>query len=160
MSASSPDSGQTGGTCSANVPAGQACNALSNVGSSVTPTCMTGTIPRGTGGTIVDGTYVLTAQTYYNSATCSTIPVGGTIELAGGCLQLVIGVPFSGTGSFTYTVQGADITMTETCVNPSGATADTPTTTFTATPTTFTRFIMNSGTGNLNPDRTETYTKH
>jgi hypothetical protein len=149
-----------GGVCSANVPAGQACNALTDVGSLVTPTCATGAMPRGTGGTIVDGTYVLTAQTYYNEAACSPVAISGTIELAGGCLQLVAAAPLGTTGSFTFTVQGADMTMTETCVNPAGATPDAPTTTFTATPTSFTRYTMNSGTSSPNPDRVEVFTKH
>src|SRR5689334_1244304 len=64
------DGATGGGSCGANVPAGQGCNTLSNVGAAVTPTCDPGTIPAGTGGTIVEGTYTLTSQTYYGSTAC------------------------------------------------------------------------------------------
>jgi hypothetical protein len=158
-----PDGQTGGGSCSANVPAGQACNTLANVGSRVTPTCGTGTMPTGTGGTIVDGTYALTSQTYYGLASCSTETVSGTIEIAGGCVQIVSGAPIPATGSFTIVAQGASLMMTETCldlgVEAGAVSPDAPAKTFTATPTTFTLFTMNAAAGNPNPDRVETYAK-
>ncbi len=152
------------GSCSANVPHGQACNTLTNVGAAVTPTCVSGTIPIGTGGTIVDGTYTLTAQTYYGSTTCSSTPVNATLEIAGGCVQEVSSMPLPVTVSTTHTVAGATITRTVTCIDLVGVDAgslslDFATDTFTATPTTFTIFIKNSGTSSANPDRVETYQK-
>jgi hypothetical protein len=152
------------GSCSANIPHGQACNTLMSVGAAVTPTCMSGTIPTGTGGTIVDGTYTLTSQIYYGSTTCSSTPINATLEIAGGCVQEVSSLPIPVTGSTTHTVAGATITRTLTCLDLVGidagsVTADFATDTFTATPTTFTIFIKNSGTSSPNPDRVETYQK-
>ena len=152
------------GSCGANVPPGQACNTLTSVGAPVTPTCVSGTIPTGRGGTIVDGTYTLTSQTYYGSTTCSSTPVNATLEIAGGCVQEVSSTPLSVTVSTTHTVAGATITRTVTCIDLVGVDAgplslDFATDTFTATATTFTIFIKNSGTSSPNSDRVETYQK-
>src|SRR5450432_3920658 len=133
----------TAGMCGADVPPGQACNALVPKGAAVTPTCTTGMIPTGQGGTIVDGTYVLTAETYYNAPTCPTIAPRETIVFAGGCLQLASGPsPLDITASGTFTVAGSRFNLTRTCIrlNADGATfmeSDLPQT-FTATGTTFT----------------------
>jgi len=155
--------GGPAGMCSANVPPGEACNTLTNVGSPVTPTCGTGTMPAGTGGTSVDGTYTLTSQTYYGLTGCPSEPVSSTIEIAGGCIQSVSGSPLPATASQTYTVAGAMITANPTClhvgVDAGGFTVDAPGKTFTATPTTFTVFTKNSGTSSPNPDRAEAYAK-
>jgi hypothetical protein len=153
-----------GGSCGATVPAGQACNALTNFATPITPTCDPGTIPTGTGGTIVAGTYTLSAQVYYGGA-CATEAVDATLEIAGGCVQEVSGAPLPTTASSTQTVSGNGITRTVTCLDlgiDAGAghfTYDSPTNTFTATPTSFTIFIKNSGTSSTNPDRAETYQK-
>ncbi len=125
---------------------------------------MSGAIPTGTGGTIVDGTYTLTSQTYYGSTTCnSSEQVNATLEIAGGCVQEVTSLPIPVTVSTTHTVAGATITRTLTCadfgVDAGAFSLDTMTNTFTATPTTFTIFIKNSGTSSPNPDRVETYQK-
>ena len=157
------DGPQGAGSCSANVPSGQACNTLTNVGAAVTPTCGTGTLPTGTGGTIVDGTYTLTSQTYYGTTGCPSTPVNATLEIAGGCVQEVSSTPLPVTVSTTHTVAGTTITRTVTCidlgVDAGHLSLDTSTDTFTATPTTFTVFIKNSGTSSPNPDRVETYQK-
>jgi hypothetical protein len=154
----------TAGTCGAGVPAGQACNALTDVATAITPTCVSGTIPTGQGGTIVEGTYVLTAQTYYNLASCQNRPaLSETIEITGGCLQLVSRGPFPTTASGAFTVAGSSIMVTQTCLRLAldGATLtpDGPNKTFTATPTTFTLFTNNSATGNPNPDTVDVFTK-
>jgi hypothetical protein len=157
------DGATSAGNCSANVPHGQACNTLTNVGAEVTPTCVSGTIPTGTGGTIVDGTYTLTSQTYYGSTTCSSTPVSATLEIAGACVQEVTSTPIPATASASHTVAGATITRTVTCldlgVDAGPLSLDSTTDTFTATPTTFTIFIKNSGTSSSNPDRVETFQK-
>ena len=164
--ATSDGGGPTGGgSCGAAVAQGQACNTVTDVGTVVTPTCMSGTIPAGTGGTIVDGTYTLTSQTYYGSTTCSYGSVSGTAEITGGCIQQASNTPFPVAISTTYSTKGATITRTLTCIGTGGldasaASLDTPAATFTATPTTVTIFIKNSGTSSSNPDRVETYQKH
>jgi hypothetical protein len=157
--------GPGGGSCGVGVAQGQACNTVTDVGTVVTPTCMSGTIPAGTGGTIVDGTYTLTSQTYYGSTTCSYGSLSGTVEITGGCIQQASSTPIPVAISTTYSTAGAMITRTVTCIGTGGldasaASLDTPTSTFTATPTTVTIFIKNSGTSSSNPDRVETYQKH
>src|SRR5215510_11381737 len=83
-------SGAQSGLCSADVPPGQECTALHSVAAPVKPTCVSGTLPTGIGGTILDGTYVLTSQTYYNSGTgCPTLAVSLTLVIAGDCAQSV-----------------------------------------------------------------------
>jgi hypothetical protein len=79
--------------CGADIPPGQACNSVLDRSAAITPACMTGTLPAGTGGTIVDGTYHLTAQTYYNVGLCPTIALSGTLVVAGGCEQIVVDTP-------------------------------------------------------------------
>ncbi len=157
------DAGEGAGSCSANVPHGQACNTFTSLGAPVTPTCMSGTIPTGTGGTIVDGTYTLISQTYYGSTACSSVPVNATLEIAGECVQEVSSTPLPVTASTTHTVSGATITRTVTCIDlgidAGPPSLDFATDTFTATPTTFTIFIKNSGTSSPNSDRVETYQK-
>lgn len=147
----------TAGMCGADVPPGQECNALVLPGAGVMPTCTTGTMPTGQGGTIVDGTYVLTAATYYNAPTCPTFLVMETIAFAGGCLQDAIGpAPFAATFSGTFTIAGSNITTTQTCshLDSDAATImrNASTTTFTATSTTFTLFTQRTGAGNAGSD--------
>ena len=148
--ASSPD-GAPPGMCGAGVPPGQACNTLSNAGSPITPTCVSGTIPVGTGGTIVDGTYVLTSQTHYQDTSCSMLPLSETIAFAGDCIQVVFGSIFSGTQSGTLTTQGNTFTATQTCqhldVDAAVTIMDAQMKTYTATSTTFTLFSVYAATG-------------
>jgi hypothetical protein len=145
------------GMCGADVPAGQACNALVLTGAGVMPTCTTGTIATGQGGTIVDGTYVLTATTYYDDPTCPKFPVMETIEIADGCLQIAVGPsPLAATASATFTVAGVNRTTTPTCLHAESDAATfmrTPsTTTFTATATTLTIFTQRTAPGNTGAD--------
>jgi hypothetical protein len=157
---SSSDSGAPG-ICSAGVAAGQACNTIANVATLITPTCTTGTMPTGTGGVIVDGTYVLTAQTYYSPPNCPTAQLSETIEIAGDCFQVAIGGFTSGSGSAQVTTQGNTITVTPTCSNSglSSGTRDAPAKTYTATDTTVTIYTLNTGTSSPNPDRVEVLTR-
>lgn len=156
--------GSSGGTCSAGTPAGQACNAVANVGPLVAPICTTGTVATGTGGAMIDGTYVLTAQTFYNVPTCPPVQISGTIDVAGDCIQLAFGGAASGTTSVRFDPQGTAVTSNPTCTNfvPAGPTAiaDAPgAKTYTVTATTLTLFTRNAGTGNTNPDRIEVFTR-
>jgi hypothetical protein len=146
----SPD-GASPGMCGADVPPGQACNTLSNVATAITPTCVSGTIPVGTGGTIADGTYVLTSQTYYQDTTCSKVPLSETIAIAGDCIQLVFGSIFTGTLSGTLTTQGNTFAATQTCqhfdVDGAVVSMDAQMKTYTATSAAFTLFSVNTTTG-------------
>jgi hypothetical protein len=124
---------------------------------------MSGTLPTGQGGTIVDGTYVLTAQTYYNRSTCPTEALSETISFGGGCLDVASGAPFPATASGSFTVSGATLTLTQTCIHldVDGATLtkNSPTNTFTATPTTYTIFSHNSPDGGAPSDTVTVFTK-
>ena len=151
------------GMCGAGTPAGQECNAVTSMGAPVTPTCVSGASPTGQGGTIADGTYVLTAQTYYNRSTCPTIALSETVVFSGGCLELATGTPFPATASGTFTVSGANLMLTQTCVHidVDGATttSNAAVNTFTATPTTFTLFSHNSPDGGTPSDTMTVFTK-
>lgn len=150
------------GSCSSQVPQGQACNSLVDVAPRIMPACATGDMPIGTGGSIVDGTYTLTAETYYNTATCTSVPVGGTIVVSGNCIQWAAAI-FSSAFSTSISVQGNSITSALTCVSGrydrATISLDAPTSTFTATPTTLTFFRRNSAVNNPNPDRVEVFTR-
>jgi hypothetical protein len=154
--------------CGAPVVPGGACNALAPIAAPIVPTCTSGTVPTGTGGIIVPGTYALTQQVYFNLTTCGSEPVSGTYAFLDGCIQGVAQVDFrSDAGPATYRVNESftqpapnEITSTTTCISPPlNGTLDAPLHTFTATPTTFTLFIHNSAVGNSNPDRVEVFTK-
>jgi hypothetical protein len=156
---------RTAGACSADVPKGVACNAIVNVATQITPTCAAGTIPTGNGGTITDGIYVATAQTFYNRSACPTTSVSQTLLVSGDCFQAVAQTQGAGdsttvTLSFTIVAQGNRLTPTLTCSDINfPVTQDAPTTTFTATGSTLTLFTLNSAVGNPNPDRVEVFTR-
>jgi hypothetical protein len=147
----SPDGGSPG-MCSANVPAGQECNTLQNMATPLTPTCATGTAPAGTGGTIADGTYVLTSTQDYGTDCATDLPVAETIAIAGDCIQSVFGDILAGTTSGRLATQGSSITFTRTClhldIDGAVTTQDSATNTYTATSTTFTLVGTNATTGN------------
>lgn len=153
----------SGGMCGADTPAGQECTALKATGAPVPPTCMSGTLPTGQGGTIIDGTYVLTRQTYYNRNTCPTMAVSETIAFAGGCLELVSGSPLPATFSGQFTVSGANFMATQMCIHldVDGATVrpDVSIKTFTATPTTFTLFSQDAPDAGIRTNSVTVYTK-
>ncbi|MGH7440553.1 MAG: hypothetical protein ACRENE_33095 [Polyangiaceae bacterium] len=105
-------SGSGGGTCGSPLTdASATCNSLTQAASAtmVTPTCGSGMAPTLTGGTVVDGTYVLTSAVDYEcEGGVSTAPaVKATAQFAGGCLQLVLtgafATPDAGTQEVTYT---------------------------------------------------------
>jgi hypothetical protein len=149
--------------CGAGTPAGQECNSVKATGAPVTPACVSGTLPAGQGGTIVDGTYVLTAQTYYNPTNCPTLALSETLLFGGGCLDVATGTPFPATASGTFTVSGARLMLTRTCIHIDidGATTtpDMAMNTFTATPTTFTIFGRNSPDGGAPQDTVTVFTR-
>jgi hypothetical protein len=149
------------GSCGNTQPIGGSCNGVTNVAAPITPTCASGTMPTGTGGTLVDGTYVLSQQTYYNFPGCPFEAIAATLELSGTCIEAAAraGTSDTFTSNATATQQGNQITIDVTCSSLAGGTPDTPTRTFTASGSTLTWFIHNSAAGNANPDRVEAYTK-
>lgn len=125
--------------------AGVKCNSLVNDAPAVIPTC--GPAPVATGGTVVPGTYILTAQTSFTDA-CLEAGAGDDSGLAGGSVaaKLVIAgqctqaiETFSGTTtatlSYAFTTNGNNFTITTSCPGAGGVVG---TATYTATPTTLT----------------------
>lgn len=124
-------------TClDAGVQSDGACNALPQAQTMpVTGTCPAGAQPAGTGGTIADGTYVLTAQARYVDAGCTVAMYEATIEIVGACFQRVDSFGNADTRrSGTMTTSGNVVTRTITC----GPTL--PAATYTATATQLTIF--------------------
>ncbi len=124
-------------TClDAGVQSDGACNALAQAQTTpVTGACQTGAQPAGTGGTIADGTYVLTAQARYLDAGCTVGMYEATIEIVGACFQRVDTIGNAETRrSGTMTTSGNVITRTITC-GP-----NLPAATYTATATQLTIF--------------------
>jgi hypothetical protein len=112
------------------------CNAVAQlVTTPVTGTCGTGAQPAGTGGTVVDGTYALTAQARYVDAGCTAATFEATMVITGGCFQRV---DSTGTSELrrngTFTTSGDVLTRAATC----GAAL--PAATYTATATEVTIF--------------------
>jgi hypothetical protein len=142
------------GTCGDNVPAGQACNTLQNMASPLVPTCATGAMPVGTGGTIFDGTYILTSSQQYGQSCTTAFPIAETLTINGDCIQLVLGDILTGTFSGRLTTQGNTFTTTVTCqrLDTDGAvfTIDATMRTYTATGTAITLFTVNpDGSGDV-----------
>lgn len=74
------------GSCTPSPPDGGACNSLVPPASSVAVQCQTAQpVPAPTGGTILDGTYVMTSATYYgDGAACPAAEVDNTMWLVCG----------------------------------------------------------------------------
>jgi hypothetical protein len=132
---------------------GVACPPITDIGSVITPTCSTATPPTAVGGTYADGTYVLTAETYYQSASCVPgSPSSQTVVVAGGCeawAAISAADPDAGvnSGSTTFVTQGNQITGCE--IGPE---------TFSATATTLT-FFYPCGDGDKECVAVDVYTK-
>jgi len=125
--------------CTALPDAGAACNAIVNIGTDK-PIVATGTaLPTGTGGTIVDGRYVLTDVSSYTGSALTGITLKQTLELCAGVGQFVDDQPGKPTAhkSFTLAPVGTAPNVTTTC---STEVPDTniPYSSYTATPTTLT----------------------
>ena len=148
---STPGQQVESGTCGAGTPA-TGCNTIADVGPTITPTCEPGPLPTGAGGTIVDGTYVLTGATYYGG-TCLTTPTSGTLAIAGGCWQEVSDSGQSHfSQSFTETVSGNELMGTSVCYpSGSGAGLPAPAVTFTAEGSTLTLFSTESPAAGVAP---------
>jgi hypothetical protein len=119
--ASGTASGSTSGTTTT------ACTTISQVGAAVTPMVSTGAAPSPGGGTLVDGTYALTAFTLYGADTScqtelqdvQTLGIGTVSEtyvLSGSTVD-VVSVEFGTANSTTSTfaVDGTELAVDTTC---------------------------------------------
>jgi hypothetical protein len=119
-SGSNPDatSGNPGDDASSSDEDATPCNTITNSGSDISGQSSTATAPTPTGGTITDGTYVLSSVVAYlpfaEDAGAGTL--SGTIIVSGSTWQIV-GNAIGDTepGSFTFQPSGTSFTLTETC---------------------------------------------
>jgi hypothetical protein len=111
------------------------CNTLAQLGAPVTATFTSGNAPAPTGGTIVPGTYLLTAATYYGTMVASN--VAETALVSAGSITAVLTDQSGGAvdrNNLAYMTNGTDLVETHTCP----LTGVTTTVSFSATPTTLT----------------------
>jgi major membrane immunogen (membrane-anchored lipoprotein) len=143
-------------------PTQPGCNTLTDNSAPVNPTCTTGTMPTGTGGTIADGTYVLTSQTVYNAGSVCPDPISETLVVTGGCVQIAGYVYSTGGGESVHvtaplTVKDNLATLFPQCASPSPPLKpDFSERSYTATSTTVTFYTHPSSGG---PDHADVITK-
>jgi hypothetical protein len=142
------DTGTASDTGSA-AETGDPCAPIANVGTTITKMTVATPPPTMTGGTIVDGTYALTAITKYNGV-AGSVTHKATLLLAGGKGQEVDSADGAADKHtyFTYTTSGSELTMTAACGGTGNLTLK-----YTATPTTF-MFLDPT-----DPNESRTYTK-
>ncbi len=94
---------------------GSTCNSLTAVNTTVTGTCSDAGQPVGTGGTVADGTYVMTAREGTNTG-CTVATFRATMVVAGSCANRV---DINGTvpdhRNHTFETSGNTLTRTATC---------------------------------------------
>ena len=123
--------------CSSPINEDAPCAApIVDIGPTITPTCSSATPPTALGGTYADGTYVLTAETFYQSANCEPgSSISQTLRVAGSCEEWAGtsaassdgGANSPTSGSTTFTVQGNQIVGNELATEAFTATAMTVT---------------------------------
>lgn len=120
---SSSSSGSTSSSSSSgSIPA--ACSTFAQAGSPVTAVTSSDSEPVPSGGSIVDGTYVLTSTLVYTQAYPHGMDVGDlgsiTLTVQSGTLQLLHTKTGGGElrGNGTYSVSGSTVTYTVTCGDP------------------------------------------
>jgi hypothetical protein len=93
------------------------CNPLTQLGTPVTPTCHDGAPPAAKGGTIVDGTYVLTETHFFGD--CSNRALAETVVIAQGTVQSIATEPDGSVQLKTVTAtlgqNGTTLSENQTC---------------------------------------------
>ena len=105
----------SGGTSSGGTGGSSACNTLVNDGADIVEEAATGTPPAMTGGTISDGTYVLTARKdWQGSCNCTSRQ---KLAISGGTVQIVARTDKAADQHMTATaaVAGNQLTLSGTC---------------------------------------------
>lgn len=163
-------SGTQQGSCSSGpspsgvmCPTEPGCNSVNDTSLPVNATCLSGTMPTGTGGTIADGTYVLTSQTFYNAGSVCPGPLAQTLVVTGSCAQVATvaypnGASTNIQGTVSLTTQGSAITLFPQCTASASGdfTPELQQGTYTATATSVTFYIRGcSG----KPDEVDVVTK-
>jgi hypothetical protein len=134
------------------------CNTLVNEGQPVTPVQVASAPPAFAGGTVADGTYVLTGQTIYTGdggATGPTTPTQRiTIQLQGSTFQ-VSKDSDPPTSTYAFAPTGATYVATGECPPLLGDLAGS----YTATATTFTVSLGAPGSDGGGPETVDSFTK-
>jgi hypothetical protein len=125
------------------------CNVLIDDGPVVTPTAVAATAPTPAGGTLVDGTYDLTALTLYTGPGVSASPPSGTFsavyQITGNIAQQVGRLNGSEARyTSTFTISGTTFLSADTCPMPK---QNSDSVSITATPTGFR--VYDSVTGGI-----------
>jgi hypothetical protein len=126
------------------------CNALVSDAPSVMSTNSPGKVPAATGGTLSDGTYVLSSMTVYTAMPFPGIMVSSMMQVSGNTIQQVANMNGEEKRFTTsFTIAGASIAMMDTCPTRKSGNY-----TFSATPTEL-RMYLTSPLGKIE----QTYTK-
>jgi hypothetical protein len=130
--------------------AGSTCNAIVGDAPSVTSTNSSAKVPAAAGGSMSDGTYVLSSMTIYTALPFPGITLSSLMQISGGTIQQVTNMNGEEKRFTTsFATAGPSIAMTDTCpMRKSGTYA------FTATPTEF-RMYLTSPFGKIE----QTFTK-
>jgi hypothetical protein len=121
---------------------GGACNAIAQLSDPITTSCDPGSPPAASGGTIVDGTYLLTESHFFGQ--CVESVLSETLSVSQGTVQSITTDATTGIAtrrSFTYAMTNGSSRLGETETCPSAFTA---TVSFTATPSRLTIFTRNA----------------
>jgi hypothetical protein len=121
---------------------GGACNAIDQLADPVTTSCDPGAPPAAAGGTIADGTYLLTESHFFGA--CESNVLSETLVVSQGTVQSIATDATTGTvtrRSFTYTVTGGSTILSETETCPGAFIANVG---FTATASRLTIFMRNA----------------
>ncbi|RYZ05660.1 MAG: hypothetical protein EOO73_19415 [Myxococcales bacterium] len=102
-SGGSAQGGAAGASGSGGTSADNDCGELVNGAAPVVDTQRSGELPAPQGGTVVDGTYALTARNVYPPAKAESEPRSAVLRLTGGRYELVRSGGFRETGTFAAT---------------------------------------------------------
>jgi hypothetical protein len=151
-SAATPDAGARAGDAAGNADGtldgaadgldGGGCNAIAQLADPVTTSCDPGAAPAAAGGTIADGTYLLTDSHFFGA--CESNVLSETLVVSQGTVQSITTDATTGMttrGRFTYAVTSGSSTLSETETCPGAFTA---TVGFTATASRLTIFMRNA----------------
>jgi len=141
-SAAKVDAATDAGDAAADALDGGACNAIAQLADPVTTSCDPGSPPAAAGGTIVDGTYVMTESHFFGA--CESNVLSETLVISQETVHSITTDATTGMAmrrSFTIKVTSGSSTLSETETCPGAFIANIG---FTATPSRLTIFMRNA----------------